>query len=100
MSGEITRRINQLEKALDQNKLADEAFRFFKDITPVKTGNAKSKTTLNKNEINAAYPYAGVLDKGRHMTTRGARGSYQAPDGMTKPTERFVQEYIKKQGKG
>jgi len=100
MSGEINRRITQLQQALDPDKLAKEAYGVFKDVTPIKSGNAKSNTFLKNNEIHAAYPYASVLDRGRHMTTKGARGSYQAPNGMTKPTEQYVQDYIKKQAKG
>ena len=50
------------------------------------------KTKISGKTIDANYPYAGVLDKGRHMTNRGMRGSEQAPKGMTKPTF----EYIKK----
>ena len=100
MSGEINRRLTQLSKALDPAKLASAAFTKFKSVTPVKTGNARSNTSLHNDEIRASYNYAGVLDRGRHMTSSGARGSLQAPEGMTKPTERFVQDYIRKQGKG
>jgi hypothetical protein len=34
------------------------------------------------------------MDKGRHMTNRGMRGSTQAPQGMTKPTEQFIQKRV------
>ncbi|MDA7807343.1 hypothetical protein N8955_01265 [bacterium] len=69
----------------------------FKDKTPVRTGNAKSKTTVKTsrtpsakgNQIRAQYPYAERLDTG---------WSKQAPDGMSKATEdemdRFVDKYI------
>jgi hypothetical protein len=100
MAGEINRRINEIQKAMDPSKLAKEAFAVFKNETPVKTGNAKSNTTLRGDEIHASYPYAAVLDKGRHMTSSGARGSLQAPRGMTEPTIKFVQDYIKKELKG
>jgi len=100
MSGEISRRLQQLEKALDPTKLASEAYDVFREATPIKTGNARSSTSLKGDEIHASYPYAAVLDKGRHMTNSGMRGSVQAPNGMTKPTQKFVSDYIRKQKKG
>jgi hypothetical protein len=93
MSGEIVKRINELEKALDPNNLAREAYDYFKGITPIARingGNAKRSTRLSGNEIQADYPYAQRLDDGY---------SSQAPQGMTRPTEKFIQEYIKKQVK-
>jgi hypothetical protein len=91
MSGEIVKRINQLEKALDPDNLAKEAYAYFKRETPIRSGNARSRTRLMKNEIQADYPYAQRLDAGY---------SKQAPFGMTKPTDKFIQEYINKQAKG
>jgi hypothetical protein len=91
MSGAIVKRINELEKALDPNNLAKEAYDYFKGITPVRSGNAKRSTRLQGNEIQADYAYAQRLDGGY---------SNQAPFGMTKPTEKFIQEYINKQAKG
>ena len=92
----------QLKKI--KQKLANlpkEAYQEFKDITPVRSGNAKRNTVLQGNTIHASYPYASVLDKGRHRTRRGMRGSEQAPIGMTKPTQEFVKKRIKRilQGK-
>lgn len=75
-------------------KLPQEAFQVFKDTTPIRTGNAKRHTTLKGNTIEANYPYAQVLDKGRHMTPRGMRGSEQAPEGMTKPTEDYIKQRL------
>ena len=91
MSGAIVKRINQLEKALDPNNLAKEAYDYFKRETPIRSGNARSRTRLQGNEIQADYAYAQRLDDGY---------SPQAPFGMTKPTEKFIQEYINKQAKG
>lgn len=76
------------------NNLPKEAYKEFVDITPKRTGNAKRSTKLKGSTIQANYAYAGVLDKGRHMTTRGMRGSDQAPDGMTKPTVDFIKKRI------
>ena len=100
MAGEINRRLDLILKSTDPDKLAKQAFTVFKKNTPINTGNARSSTTLQGNEIHASYPYAAVLDKGRHMTSRGARGSYQAPKGMTEPTIKFIQDTLNKELKG
>ena len=91
MSGQIVKRINQLERALDPNNLAREAYDYFRGITPIRKGNARRSTRLQGDEIQADYPYAQRLDDGY---------SPQAPRGMTAPTEKFIQEYIRKQAKG
>jgi hypothetical protein len=80
---------------LNDKNIAKEAFTKFKDVTPVKSGNAKKNTRLQGNTINADYAYANVLDKGRHMTRRGMRGSEQAPKGMTEPTIQHIRDYVK-----
>lgn len=100
MAGEISLRLKQLQQALKPTTLASEAYKVFRSATPIKTGNARSNTSLKSDEIHASYPYASVLDKGRHMTGSGMRGSIQAPLGMSKPTEKFVSDYIRKQKKG
>ena len=84
--------LRRMQQKLD--RLPQEAYQVFKDNTPVKTGNAKSKTKRRGNTISADYQYAGVLDKGRHMTNRGMRGSDQAPQGMTKPTLDFIKKRV------
>lgn len=75
------------------------AYDYFKRITPIDTGNARRSTILRNHVIYAKYKYAYVLDKGRHFD-RGARGSNQAPDGMTEPTIDLmidhVNDYIRK----
>jgi hypothetical protein len=71
------------KKIAQLNKVPDQAYTFFRAHTPIKTGNARSRTVLKKDTIVAAYPYAQQLDDGR---------SRQAPDGMTRPTEAFVQK--------
>lgn len=77
-----------------EQKAVKSTYDFFVKTTPVKSGNARNNTTLSKNTIEADYDYAAVLDKGRHMTSRGARGSYQAPEGMTKPSIRYFRAYL------
>lgn len=85
--------LKRIQKKLDM--VPKEAYQEFKKITPIKTGNAKRNTRLKGNTIEANYQYAQVLDKGRHMTNRGMRGSEQAPQGMSKPTEQFVNKRVK-----
>lgn len=59
----------------------------FVALTPIRTGNARSHTRLHNNDtIVANYPYAQRLDEGY---------SKQAPDGMTKPFDRWVQKKVK-----
>jgi len=91
----ITDRLDKVLKVVNDNNISREAYNKFKSVTPVRTGNAKRKTSLSGNSIEANYPYAGVLDKGRHMTNRGMRGSEQAPQGMTEPTIKHIRDYIK-----
>jgi hypothetical protein len=84
--------LKRIQRKLD--KVPKEAYKEFVKNTPVKTGNARRNTKLRGNTIEANYQYAQVLDKGRHMTPRGLRGSEQAPQGMSKPTEEFIQKRI------
>ncbi len=76
--------------------LANKIFDGVKQLTPVDTGTAKAgwnKKIQGRNvTIFNNVPYIGVLDKGRHMTSRGMRGSLQAPKGMTKPTLRKLKK--------
>jgi hypothetical protein len=73
-----------------------KVFQTFYDVTPYKTGNAKSKTRLKGQDIEANYAYAGVLDAGRHMTNKGMRGSTQAPKGMSTPARATLDKEVKK----
>jgi hypothetical protein len=90
----ISNMLKEVKREL--KKVPQEAYDFFLKQTPKKTGNARSKTKLRGSVIQADYQYAEVLDKGRHMTSRGMRGSDQAPQGMTKPTEKFIQDRVDK----
>lgn len=67
-------------------KVPKEAYDVFKQTTPIKTGNARRKTRLQGETIKANYPYATELDAG---------ASRQAPEGMVKPTERFITRRVK-----
>jgi len=97
----VTLTVNVMKNSLKRiqnklNKVPQEAYKEFVKNTPIKTGNARRNTKLKGKTIEANYQYAQVLDKGRHMTNRGMRGSDQAPEGMSKPTQEFIQKRIKK----
>jgi len=78
-----------------KKNVMQKAFAYFKGITPVDTGNARRNTRLSSTyRIVANYAYAFVLDKGRHMTSSGARGSKQAPQGMSKPTIKKFGQWV------
>jgi hypothetical protein len=85
----IVKKLDELSKALAPEQLAREAYNYFRSVTPVRSGNARSRTYLRNDEIRADYAYATKLDEG---------SSRQAPNGMSAPTTKFIQEYIKKQG--
>lgn len=64
------------------------AGKFFKKETPVRSGNARSKTSTKDTTIHANYGYAARLDDG---------WSRQAPKGMTTPTEREIDKLVTKE---
>lgn len=68
------------------DQLVEDAGKVFRDLTPIRTENARSKTKTVKNEIRAEYLYAGRLDQGY---------SSQAPDGMSEPTIAYIQKRFK-----
>ena len=67
-------------------KYPQDAEAKFKSLTPIKTGNARRNTNLRGSTIEANYPYAVPLDNGH---------SKQAPQGMTKPFEKWVRQKAK-----
>lgn len=80
MSVRITK--NTMSKHLGEIKkefksLPLTAYKYWRKITPIDTGNARRRTKLRKNVIHAKYPYAERLDDGY---------SKQAPRGMYEPT--------------
>jgi hypothetical protein len=100
MSGEINRRLDELNSLLKEEELADFAFRKFRLYTPKRTGRAFRNTKLRRNEIQTDYDYARVLDEGRGFRDGQMRGSVQAPKGMTEPTVKDLLTYIEKISKG
>jgi len=79
----IEPRLRKMRKQL--GGVPKQAYDFFKDKTPVRSGNARRKTRLQGDVIKADYPYAQRLDKG---------WSKQAPDGMSEPTIRFIRDEV------
>jgi hypothetical protein len=94
----ITGDILKIKKQL--NSVPKEALTEYQKLTPKKTGNARRKTILQGNTIKANYPYAQVLDEGRGVRDGQMRGSTQAPKGMTKPWESWLQKRLDKIMKG
>jgi hypothetical protein len=86
MTTNITKRVAEVEKVLNEKTLAREAYRVFRENTPVNTGNAYRKTILKNTTIEAQYPYAQRLDEGY---------SPKKPEGMSKPTLDFIRKWIK-----
>lgn len=96
----IAKRLNKVLNTLDDKNISQVAYDTFKDVTPIgdpnrwkskykpknyRPGNAKRKTVLKGNEIDANYPYAKRLNEGY---------SSQAPKGMTEPTLEAVRKYV------
>jgi len=81
LSGQIRSEVQRLGQSLTAE---------IRSKTPVDTGRAKAgwrdRMTNNGYEITNNVPYIGVLDKGRHMTNKGMRGSRQAPRGIVGPS--------------
>jgi len=71
--------------------IQDQAYQYFRDHTPIRSGNARRNTVQKGAAIVAAYPYAGRLDEGY---------SRQAPDGMTNPTVNYIEKTLIPQAVG
>ena len=87
--------LKDFNKLIDRSKgvtdtVALKAYNKFRQSTPIKTGNARSHTTLDKgsNTIYADYPYAQRLDDG---------WSKQAPEGMVNPTIAFIETLVEQE---
>lgn len=80
----ITKDIDRIKRELAQ--VPKQALNEFRDLTPIRSGNARRRTTLQGDTIRADYPYAQRLDEG---------WSKQAPQGMTKPWEQWFEKRIK-----
>ena len=58
---------------------------FFKNTTPIRSGNARSRTRTVGEKISADYGYAGRLDDGY---------SNKAPQGMSDPSITYFEKQI------
>ena len=82
----LARRMKQIQSELD--RVPNRAHERFRQETPVKNGNARSKTKFESpNKIVADYPYAVPLNKGK---------STQAPFGMTIPTVDYIRKLVRR----
>jgi len=70
-----------------EDQLTAEAYRYFRSITPIKTGNARRNTIKSGDTVQAMYPYAARLDEG---------SSRQAPSGMSEPTLAHMEQVFDK----
>ena len=75
--------LKRIQKKL--NNVPKEAYTEFVSDTPIRSGNARRRTKLKGQTIVADYAYAKRLDEGY---------SKQSPQGMTKPTEAFIQKRV------
>lgn len=87
--GNLKKRLSGLVRS-EVQRFGQELTQEIRQKTPVDTGRAKAgwqnRSTNTGYEISNNVPYIGVLDKGRHMTNRGMRGSKQAPRGIVGPS--------------
>lgn len=87
------REFTKLVDNLDEMPIAvmKTLYPYYRNKTPIRSGNARNRTKLNKNTINSKYDYAGKLDEG---------WSKQAPDGFTEPSidqlDKLIENYIKR----
>jgi hypothetical protein len=80
---EVNKMFSEAEKVAQT--LPKEAYDVFRDNTPIRSGNAFRSTRLRGTTIDANYNYAERLDEGY---------SSLKPDGMTGPTEKFLEKRI------
>ncbi len=86
------KKLMQLNQSAGQHML-DDAYIFFKEKTPIKSGNARRKTVKDnqRKTITGDYPYAQRLDEG---------WSKQAPEGMVQPTIDYINQRLSRYLKG
>lgn len=80
----INTKLSRVQQALAQ--LPDDTLAEFKKNTPIRSGNARRRTQLRQNTIEADYAYAKRLDEG---------WSRQAPRGMVEPTLKWLRNRIR-----
>lgn len=88
---DATKFLKKMKKLEEVPQLSmKNTFPYYKQKTPVKSGNARNKTKVNLNQlkIRSNYAYAGRLDEG---------WSKQAPNGFTDPAIEYLEDFIETQ---
>jgi hypothetical protein len=86
----------RVRKTIDREvqKIGRELLEEIKTRTPVDTGAARAgwrkQASTTGFVLENNVPYIGILDKGRHMTNRGMRGSQQARYGIVGPSLKAI----------
>jgi hypothetical protein len=86
----------RLKRNLDRmvDRLGIDLYNEIRARTPVNSGRAKAGWNKTNNQagfvIENNVPYIGILDRGRHITNRGMRGSLQAPKGIVGPSLKTI----------
>ena len=80
MSGQLRKIKQELAKVPQQGLVQ------FRALTPIRSGNARRNTYLDRDTIRADYPYAQRLDQG---------WSKQAPQGIVRPWEQWLRNRIR-----
>lgn len=93
-NGNMDRRFREINQFIE--RLPEKMHERFVEETPIRTGNAKRRTQLRGNDIEANYPYAVRLEGAEGQL--GSRQGYsrQAPGGMAQPTIDFAQAEFRK----
>jgi len=81
--GELSRLMERARKASDEVKV--DAYQYFIEQTPKRSGNARSRTKLQNDSIVADYAYSQRLNEG---------WSKQAPNGMVDPTVEHIEKTL------
>jgi hypothetical protein len=91
MTLRVNTRSRKIQAALQKKQqqlstIPSLAYRFFVSVTPRRSGNARRRTRLQSDIINADYPYAQRLNRG---------WSRQAPKGMTQPLVQYLRKLVR-----
>ena len=87
------RQFDSLVENLDEmpNAVMKTLYPYYVNKTPIRSGNARNRTKLNRKTINSKYGYAGKLDEG---------WSKQSPKGFTEPSidqlQKLIENYVKR----
>lgn len=84
-SDRLTTSLDNIQRQMP--RAVQQSYKYFVSITPKDSGNARRKTKLKGDVIEARYPYARRLDKG---------WSKQAPRGMVEPTIKFFERLLRR----